>query len=204
MKTSNLQTIADWSTDLLKLGSSCRRLAASKLPVNLYGARAHLQRRAAALLHGTVDVSSAWEELDGNSLADDERGDRTSLLLGGATGGVALTPATQSRGLLASAGGGTLFLTNIERMSTAAQRVLCRIFETGRYTPVGDPFPRTINCRLIIATRKPLIILAREFRVDWNLAQVLGQTSMSAEKVLSALEAEDFQHSHPSHFAAAS
>jgi transcriptional regulator of acetoin/glycerol metabolism len=180
-----------------------RRLAASRLPVNLYSARAHMQRTAAALLHGMRQESGSWEELDGRQLADDVRGDRTALLLAGATGGVAHT-SPGSRGLLAAAGAGTLFLTHIEKLSPAAQRVLASIIETGRYTPVGDPYPRSISCHFIVATHQPLIRLAHNLAGKWNLADALGRIALSAEEVIRVFEAKDFYDSHPSTFAAAS
>lgn len=202
-----LETISDCRSGLERLKSSCRRLAASRLPVNLYSARAQAQRRAATLLHGQSGRASSWEELDGRQLADDERGDRASLLLGGVTGGVAL-PARQGTGLLAAAGTGTLFITNIEKLSPAAQRVLCRIIETGRYTPVGDPFPRPVLCRIITATQRPIARLVPHFLVEWNLAQMLGGVSLAAERVIDALgeekEEEELLITHPSRFAVAS
>ena len=170
---NGLERLDDWKTSDALLKSSYRRLAASRLPVNLYSARAQVQRLAATLLHGTDSKSSLWEELDCRHFADDERGDRISLQLGGAAGGIALTPES-SRGLLAAAGAGTLFLTYIEKLPPAAQHVLCRIVETGRYTPVGDPFPRPLRCRLIVATPKPLLVLTRNLLVDWDLANALG------------------------------
>jgi sigma54-dependent transcription regulator len=162
-----------------------------------------MQRRAAALLHGMDKKSGLWEELDGSHLADDERGDRTSLLLGGAAGGVAL-PAYPRGGLLAAAGGGTLFLRNIEKMSPAAQRILCRIIESGHYTPVGDPYPRPLTCRFIVGSNRPLMELARDLWVEWGLAEQLGHIALRAEDVLNALEDEETYRNHPSSLAAAS
>ncbi|HEX8177029.1 MAG TPA: sigma 54-interacting transcriptional regulator [Pyrinomonadaceae bacterium] len=195
-----VETLADWRTDTTRLRSSYRRLAASRLPVNLYSARAQSQRRAAVLLHG-IDGASSWEELDGQELADDMRGDRTSVLLGGTTGGVALPFKT---GLIAAAGTGTLFLTNIEKLPERARHVLCRMIETGRYTPVGDPFPRPVNCRLIVATRQPLSMMARGFEVGWEVADALGHISLRAETVIRALAAEEAFNKHPGTLAAAS
>ena len=144
-----------------------------------------------------------WEELDCLHLADDERGDRTSLLLGGATGGVALDNL-RHYGLLSAAGRGTLFLTHVEKLTYAAQRVLWRIIESGRYTPVGDPFPRPINCRIIVGTERPLAELARRLVVGWELAEALGHISLRAEDVLNVLEPKRFYKAHPSSLAAAS
>lgn len=203
MMRESVETLADWITDETRLRSSYRRLAASRLPVNLYSAQAQMQRRAATLLHGADQESGSWEELDGRQLTDDLRGDRASLLLGGAAGGVALS-SENGRGLLAAAGTGTLFITNIEKMTPAARRVLCRIVETGRYTPVGDPYPRPVNCRLIIATSKPLIALARSFVVEWEVADALGHIALRTESVVNALKAEALLQAQQSRLAAAS
>ena len=197
-----VETLADWRTDVSRLRSSYRRLAASRLPVNLYGAQAQLQRRAATLLHGIGDGTSPWEELDGQELADDTRGDRTRVLLGGTAGGVAL-PFKERAGLIAASGTGTLFLKNIEKLPAEARHVLCRIIETGRYTPLGDPFPRPVNCRLIVASRQPLATLARNFLLEWRLVDVLGHISLRAETVIRALAADELVKEHPGTFAAA-
>ncbi len=186
------------------LRSLYRRLAASRLPVNLYSAHAQMQRTAAALLHGMGQGSGSWEELDGRQLADDVRGDRTALLLAGATGGVAHTK-TESGGVLAAAGTGTLFLTHIERLTPQSQRVLSSMLESGRYTPVGDPYPRAICCRIIAATRQPLMVmLAHSLSVEWRLANVLCRVALNAQEVVSIFEMEDFYETHPSTLAAAS
>jgi sigma54-dependent transcription regulator len=172
--------------------------------VNLYSAQAQLQRRAASLLHGMDEMSGQWEELDGLHLADDERGDRMAFLLGGTAGGVAL-PTMPRCGLFAACGAGTLFLMNIERLSLASQHVLCRIVETGHYTPAGDPYPRTVNCRIITGTRRPLMDLARDLLIDWRLAEMLGHVSLRAEEVINVLEGEgEIFRTHPSSLAAAS
>jgi hypothetical protein len=153
------------------------------------------------LLHGIEGGAGPWEELDGLELADDTRGDRTSVLLGGTAGGVALPFKT---GLIAAAGTGTLFLKNIEKLPQAARHVLCRIIETGRFTPLGDPFPRPVLCRLIVATRQPLSLMARGFQIEWGLADALGHISLRAETVVRALAADPIINQHPNTFAAAS
>lgn len=195
--------LANWSTEQLSLKSSYRRLVTARLPVNLYSAHAQVQRRAATLLHGMDEGSGLWEELDCFHLADDERGDRTSLLLGGAAGGVALTNMSP-QGILSAVGNGTLFLRNVEKLSHSAQRVLSRIVETGRYTPVGDPFPRPISCRILVGSQKPLAELARRLAVSWTLADLLGHISLRAESVLKVLEKKEIYKIHPSSLAAAS
>ena len=162
-----------------------------------------MQRRAATLLHGIEAGTSLWEELDCCQLADDLRGDRASLLLGGVAGGVALSSIGKS-GLLASAGAGTLFISHLEKLAPAAQKILYRIIESGRYTPVGDPYPRPVNCRIIVASKRPLIELANSFMLERELADVLGRISLRAEDVIHALEAKRIYQSHPGNLAAAS
>lgn len=199
-----IATLVERKTDEERLKSSYRRLVMARLPVNLYSARgAHMQRRAATLLHGMDAKSIQWEEFDCTHLADDERGDHTSLLLGGAIGGVALTNFSHT-GLLAAAGTGTLFLSNLEKLSAAGERVLCRIIETGHYTPVGDPYPRPVCCRLIVGTHRPLIELARRMFVGGGLARLLGSIQLRAEDVLSLLETKKTYSLHPVTLAAAS
>ncbi len=188
-------------TDSERIRSSYRRLVAARLPVNLYGAQAQMQRQAATLLHGLDAGSLSWEEFDLLHLADDERGDRISLHLGGAAGGVALNFHS---GLIASAGNGTLFLTNIEKLGYNAQNVLCSLLRSRRYTPVGDPFPRPFGCRLIVGTQRPLMELARRLIVRWELAEVFGHVSLNAEEVLSVLGTRKLYKSHPGSLAAAS
>jgi hypothetical protein len=153
------------------------------------------------LLHGIEGGAGPWEELDGIQLADDTRGDRTSVLLGGTAGGVALPFKT---GLIAAASTGTLFLKNIEKLPAAARHVLCSIIEAGRYTPLGDPYPRPVNCRIMVATRQPLAMMARGYIIEWGLADALGHISLRAETVIRALAADEIINKHPGTFAAAS
>jgi transcriptional regulator of acetoin/glycerol metabolism len=188
-------------TDSIKV--SYRRLVTARLPMNLYSARAQMQRRAATLLHGLDKGSGSWEEFDCLHLADDERGDRTSLLLGGASGGVALTNFSQA-GLITAAGTGTLVLLNLEKLSHRGQSVLCSIIQSGRYTPVGDPFPRPVVCRLIVGTERPLAELARRLVVGWNLVEALGHISFKAEDVVNVLGRKEIFNTHPNSLAAAS
>ena len=169
MKSKDFETLNGWRNDPIKLKSSYRRLVRAHLPVNIYSARAQVQRRAAALLHGIDETSSLWEEFDGLHLADDERGDRTSFLLGGTAGGVAL-PSQPRRGLLA----------------------------------VGDPYPRMVNCRIIVGTLRPLTEMARDLLVEWRLADALGHIALRAEDIIGVLGAEEFYRTHPGNLAAAS
>jgi transcriptional regulator with AAA-type ATPase domain len=199
----NLQAVDLWKSREEKLNSSYRRLAVSRLPVNLYSAQARMQRRAATLLHGIESGTGQWEELDCCQLADDLRGDRTSLHLGGVAGGVALFNEERN-GLIASAGRGTLFITHLEKLPPTAQRVLYRIIETGRYTPVGDPYPRPVSCRFIVASRRPLIELAHSFSMGRELTDLLGRIPLKAEDVIQAFEAEAVYSAHPGNLAAAS
>lgn len=148
--------------------------------------------------------SSSWEELDCICLADDERGDRASLLLGGVAGGVALTNF-RKKGLIEAAGSGTLFITGVEKMSPRAQHVLCSIVDAGRYTAVGDPYPRPVGCRIIVGSEKPLAELARITPICKELAGAFGIITLDAKEVIRVLEGRnDLLITHPSNLAKAS
>jgi two-component system response regulator HupR/HoxA len=196
--------LVDRQTDKARLESSYRRIVMARLPVSLYGAQAQTQRRAATLLHGIDGRSGSWEELDCNRLADDERGDRTSLLLGGVAGGVALTNF-RKQGLIESAGRGTLFIRGIEKLSPRAQHVLCSIIDAGRYTAVGDPFPRPVGCRIIVGTDKPLADLALSSVVCRELVGSFGFIALDAKEVIRVLDGRnEFLRAHPGNLAKAS
>ena len=183
--------------------SSYRRLAVARLLVNVYSGRDLAQREGATLLHGIGDGPGSWEELDCRQLSDDWHGDRTSLQLGGATGGVVQSKAS-GQGLISRAGTGTLFIHHFEFLPRAAQRSLCSIVKAGKFTPVGDPFPRQIVCRIVIGSLKPLEAMAGLFEIDTEVGQVLGSIAVAAEDLIKVLRPKTSLISHPSAVAAAS
>jgi hypothetical protein len=177
--------------------SSYRRLAVARLQLNVYSGRDLSQREGATLLHGLGDGQGSWEELDCRQFSDDWHGDRTSLQLGGAAGGV-VQSNTSGQGLISRAGTGTLFIHHFEFLPRAAQRSLCSIVKAGQFTPVGDPFPRQISCRIIIGSLKPLDELASSFEIDYEIGQVLGSIAVAAEDLIKVLRPKNSLSSHPS------
>ena len=66
----------------------------------------------------------------------------------------AFTGADEDRdGLLAAAGGGTLFLDGLESLPPGAQAKLLRVLEDGSYRPVGGGEPLACRARVVTATR---------------------------------------------------
>lgn len=81
----------------------------------------------------------------------------------------AFTSAQGERGgLVLHAKDGTLFLDEIGEMDVAAQAKLLRLIQEGEYYPIGSDVPRTLNCRVLVATNKDIEEGRREgsFRAD--------------------------------------
>lgn len=81
----------------------------------------------------------------------------------------AFTGANERRpGLFELADGGTLFLDEIGELPAAAQGVLLRVLEGGRFTRIGDREEVEVDVRVIAATHRDIPSLVRDgaFRED--------------------------------------
>ena len=81
----------------------------------------------------------------------------------------AFTGATETKtGLFEQANGGTLFLDEIGELPLAAQGILLRVLEGGRFTRLGGTKEIEVNVRLISATNRDLAAMVRDgkFRED--------------------------------------
>ena len=81
----------------------------------------------------------------------------------------AFTGAAERRpGLFELANGGTLFLDEIGELPPAAQGLLLRVLEGGRFSRIGDREEVVVDVRLIAATHRDLPALVRDgvFRAD--------------------------------------
>ena len=74
----------------------------------------------------------------------------------------------QRKGLFEMANGGTLFLDEIGELPLAAQGLLLRVLEGGRFTRVGDREEVEVDVRVVAATHRDLAGLVRDgnFRED--------------------------------------
>lgn len=74
----------------------------------------------------------------------------------------------QNDGLLLPAEGGTLFLDDVDELSSLAQAALIRVIETGCIRPVNAARDIPVNLRIIASTSKDLLDLVKrnEFRED--------------------------------------
>lgn len=59
-------------------------------------------------------------------------------------------------GLVESAAGGSLFLDEIDALTSKAQVALLRFMQDGSYRPIGSRFERRVDCRVIAATNADL------------------------------------------------
>ena len=72
------------------------------------------------------------------------------------------------RGLIAEAGGGTIFLDEIESLSWKGQSVLLRVLQNRTYRPLGSVREVSSVARFVCASNAPLLdlIARRQFRQD--------------------------------------
>ncbi|WP_164505055.1 sigma 54-interacting transcriptional regulator [Companilactobacillus hulinensis] len=80
-----------------------------------------------------------------------------SSLLFGYTKGAFTGAEKDTKGLIANADGGILFLDEVHRLTQSGQEKLFSFMDTGKYSPIGDDsIKRTANVRLIFATTETL------------------------------------------------
>jgi two-component system response regulator GlrR len=75
---------------------------------------------------------------------------------------------SDQKGLVALARGGTLFIDEVDSLSTAAQAKLLRLLQENNYRPLGSESFQNANVRVITATNNDLETLVRkgQFRAD--------------------------------------
>lgn len=80
-------------------------------------------------------------------------------------------PGAMSRpGMLEAAEGGSLFVDNIDRASSALQERVLDVLATGRFRRVGSDAPYGLGARLFVSTSVPLDELVATGRFDADLA----------------------------------
>ena len=81
----------------------------------------------------------------------------------------AFTGADAAReGLIARAGGGTLFFDEIGDLNSGSQVKLLRLLQENEYYPLGSDVAKQSDCRVVVATNRDLIAMTAsgEFRKD--------------------------------------
>jgi transcriptional regulator with PAS, ATPase and Fis domain len=101
------------------------------------------------------------------------------------------TGATEdTKGLLAAAQGGTIFLDEIGDITPYMQQVLLRVLQEKEYTPVGETKARKLDVRFICATHKNLEQLCEKGDFRWDLYYRLGVTELELPTLTERGEAE--------------
>ncbi len=141
------------------------QLRDSRVPVLIRGESGVGKEFIARALHrGGRSKSGEFVALNAAAVASHLQ---ESELFGHARG--SFTDAHRDReGLLAAAGGGSLFLDEVGEMSPALQVKLLRFLQNGEYRRVGETKLRTSDARVISATNKNLVeeVEAGRFRKD--------------------------------------
>ncbi|MCD8141484.1 MAG: sigma 54-interacting transcriptional regulator [Planctomycetaceae bacterium] len=76
-------------------------------------------------------------------------------------------------GAIVLAGGGTLYLMNIDRMDLQVQAKLQQALSSGKFFPVGDNEPIELGARVIVSTTHNLVPLVKVGRFDEELYTLL-------------------------------
>jgi serine/threonine-protein kinase PknK len=150
---------------MLRLRQIIARVGASDVPVLVSGETGTGKELVARAIHAAsprrdrpfvaVNCGALSENLLASELFGAERG--------------AYTGANTSRpGLFVAADGGTLFLDEVGDMPAAMQTSLLRVLETSEIRPVGATRSRRVNVRVLAASHRDLLDLARRgvFRDD--------------------------------------
>ncbi len=150
---------------MARLYSLVERLAASELPVLVFGETGTGKELVATAVHAwsarragplvALNCAAIHESLVESELFGYERG--------------AFSGAISSKvGLFESATGGTLFLDEIGELPLGVQAKLLRVLETRRLVRLGDVREREVNARIVAATNRNLEdeVRAGRFRRD--------------------------------------
>jgi len=139
-------------------------IAGSRQPVMITGETGTGKELFARAVHDLSGRSGEYVALNSAGLDDNMFSD---TLFGHRKG--AFTGADQARdGLIARAGGGTIFLDEIGDLNELSQIKLLRLLQEHEYYPVGSDFLKKSTARVVLATNRNLLELIKEgkFRND--------------------------------------
>ncbi len=145
------------SRAIVQLRGELIRLAVSSAPLLLMGESGTDREQLARHVHQSGPLAAGpFIMLDARTLRDET----TAVSLLGVD--------RQNPGLLEQAHGGTLFLGDIEDLSTPAQRLLSGVLETGSFVRTGDNEGVPLRARIIASARPGITnrVLAEDFRRD--------------------------------------
>jgi len=150
---------------LARVLSLCNKASKSNLPVLVEGEAGVGKELVARIIHGTGDrVGRPFVTFNCASATPAQ----LDAKLFGCKKGWAPGAHADQTGLLAEAHGGTLYLDEIGELSPDIQEKLLRVLTDGEIMPAGASRPERVNVRLILATSRRLLNLAKsgEFRED--------------------------------------
>ncbi|XXX82515.1 sigma 54-interacting transcriptional regulator [Sorangium sp. So ce134] len=145
--------------------ATIERVAASRIPVVLYGETGTGKEVLARLIHDwgsrkgrrmvRVNCGAIPKDLVESTLFGHERGAFTGA-------------QQQQKGVFEDADGGTVFLDEIGELPPAAQAALLRVLETGTFSRVGSPREIETDVRIVAATHRDLETMSESgaFRAD--------------------------------------
>lgn len=152
------------SAPMVALRSAIQRIAPTPLPVLIEGPTGSGKELVAQVIHARSRRNGRMVAFNVCAIADSMFEDALFGHVRGAFTGA----ATDSRGFLAEADHGTVFLDEISGLSTPNQAKLLRALETGTFRPVGGSADRRSEFRVLSATNESLPAMVHDgrFRAD--------------------------------------
>lgn len=149
---------------MLSLFKYVEAVAHSPEPLLITGESGVGKELVAKAVHALQEEDRPWVAMNVAGLDDNVFSD---TLFGHARG--AYTGAQQIRkGMIETAGSGTLFMDEIGDLSMASQVKLLRLLQEREYYPLGSDRPKKLNARIVVATNADIAELqaAGQFRKD--------------------------------------
>ncbi|MEM9439005.1 MAG: sigma-54 dependent transcriptional regulator [Pseudomonadota bacterium] len=153
------------SPEIQQVRHSIEKSAKLNANVVIHGEAGSGRQVAARMLHAAshrADYPFVW--LPCNGMTETTFRER---LFGQLNSGLDGSVARQD-GILRSASGGTLYLEDVEMLSSGCQNLLTEMLSTGRFSPLGASRSVEVNMRIVSSTTRPLADITRDgaFRAD--------------------------------------
>lgn len=153
------------SPEIQRVRRSIEKSAKSNANVVIHGEAGSGRQVAARMLHAASPRSEypfVW--LPCNGMTEPTFRERLFGQLNSGLDG----SMTRQDGILQSAAGGTLYLEDVEMLSSSCQNLLTEMLSTGRFSPLGASRSVEFNMRIVSSTTRPLADITRDsaFRSD--------------------------------------
>lgn len=149
-RTVGLETLLGETAGIERVRLQAHKVAKTPMPVLIEGERGTGKALIARAIHGASErAGKPFVVLDCRTVP---AGETEAYLLG---------DGKDDDGAFAAANGGTLFIKEVGALPPAAQALLLEVLETGQFTPPWARRPHRVNLRILAATSRRLLNLAK-------------------------------------------